>query len=231
VQYDDERIRQAVIQTQVLRLPHQTLATFGTTVVNYYMLTKPVYSDIVKGEETVIREGKVSSERPRVVTPYYLTRLEGFGDSAKRYLEMVIKQYGLHVPGLYYNYKNEHKNLLIVSDRLEIVAGRLSDKIDKDKDNLAAIIKGVDDLWDVSLLKFISEMTQNSLGSNVAEMNSMGLLGIDAAGVPTEARFRIEMMFHEVARGEREPHELKEELDKWNVFPQYEDRFLSMFRR
>jgi len=231
VQYDDEKIRQAVSQTQVLRLPKQTLATFGTTVINYYMLTEPVYSEMVKGEETVIREGKVSSERPRVVTPYYLTRLEGFGDSAKRYLEMVIKQYGLHVPGLYYNYKNEHKDLLIVSDRLEVVAGRLSDKIDKDKYNLAAIIKGVDELWDVSLLKFISEMTQSSLSSNVAEMNSMGLLGIDAAGVPTEARFRIEGMFGEVTRGEREPHELKEELDKWNVFPQYEDRFLSMFRR
>lgn len=231
MQFDDERIRQAVSRTQILRLPRQTLATFGTTVVNYYMLTEPVYSDIVKGEETVIREGRVSSERPRVVTPYYLTRLEGFGDSAKRYLEMVIKQYGLHVPGLYYNYKNEHKDLVIVSDRLEIVAGRLSDKIDKDKDNLAAIIKGVDELWDVSLLKFISEMTQNSLQNNVNEMNSMGLLNIDTAGVPSEARFRIELMFIEVARGEREPHELKEELDKWDIFPQYEDRFLSMFRR
>ena len=231
MQYDDERIKQAVSQTQVLRLPRQTLATFGTTVVNYYMLTEPVYSDLVKGEETVIREGKVSSERPRVVTPYYLTRLEGFGDSAKRYLEMIIKQYGLHVPGLYYNYKNEHKDLVIVSDRLEVVAGRLSDKIDKDKDNLAAIIKGVDELWDVSLLKFISEMTQNSLQNNVNEMNSMGLLNIDAAGVPSEARFRIELMFIEVARGERESHELKEELDKWDIFPQYEDRFLNMFRR
>jgi hypothetical protein len=62
-------------------------------------------------------------------------------------------------------------------------------------------------------------------------MNSMGLLGVDAAGVPQEARYRIEMMFMDVARGDREPHELKDELDKWDIFPQYEDRFLSMFRR
>ena len=144
---------------------------------------------------------------------------------------MVIQQYGLHMPGLYYNYKNEQKDLLIVSDKMEIVIGRLNEKIDKDKDNLAAIIKGVDELWDVSLLKFISEVTQGSLRSNVAEMNSMGLLGVDTAGVPTEARYRIEMMFMDVARGDREPHELKDELDKWGVFSQYEDRFLSMFRR
>jgi len=49
--------------------------------------------------------------------------------------------------------------------------------------------------------------------------------------VPTEARYRIEMMFIDVARGDREPHELKDELDKWGIFPQYEDRFLSMFRK
>lgn len=231
MQTDDGRIRDAVNQTQVLRLPKQTLATFGTTVINYYLLTEPIYSEMVKGEETVIREGRVSSERPRVVTPYYLTKLEGFGESAKRYLDMIIQQYGLHMPGLYYNYKNEHKDLLIVSDSIDVVIGRLNEKIDKDKDNLAAIIKGVDELWDVSLLKFISEMTQGSLRSNVEEMNSVGLLGIDAAGVPQEARYRIEMMFIDVARGDREPHELKEELDRWGVYPQYEDRFLGMFRR
>lgn len=228
---DDEKIRDAVVQTQVLRLPRQTLATFGTTVINYYLLTEPIYSEIAKGDETVIREGRVSSERPRVVTPYYLTKLEGFGESARRYLDIVIQQYGLHMPGLYYNYKNEARDLLIVSDRIEVVVGRLNEKIDKDKDNLAAIIKGVDDLWDVSLLKFISEMTQGSLKSNVAEMNSMGLLGVDSAGVPQEARYRIEMMFMDVARGDREPHDLKEELDRWGVYPQYEDRFLAMFRR
>ena len=228
---DDEKIRDAVVQTQVLRLPRQTLATFGTTVINYYLLTEPIYSEMVKGEETVIREGRVSSERPRVVTPYYLTKLEGFGESARRYLDIVIQQYGLHMPGLYYNYRNEARDLLIVSDRIEVVVGRLNEKIDKDKDNLAAIIKGVDDLWDVSLLKFISEMTQGSLKSNVAEMNSMGLLGVDSAGVPQEARYRIEMMFMDVARGDREPHELKEELDRWGVYPQYEDRFLAMFRK
>lgn len=230
VMADDERIKQAVIRTQVLRLPRQTIATFGTTVVNYYLLSEPVYSELVKEEETVVREGTVSSERPRVVTPYYLINLEGFGDNARRYLDMIASQYGMHTPGLFYNYKNEQKNMNIVSDRLEVVAARLSDQIDKEKDSLAAIIRGIDELWDVSLLKFISELTQGSLQSNMAEMNGMGLLGIDAAGVPTEARYRIEAMFNEVALGERESHELKEELDRWGVYPQYEDRFLDMFR-
>lgn len=228
---EDQRIRYAVQHTEVLRLPSQSLATFGTTNVNYYLLTKPVYADLVKEEETVIREGKVSAERPRIVTPAYLTRLEGFGENASRYLEMVIKRYGPHAPGLLYSYKNEPKALTIVSDRLDVVAGRLNERIDKEGDRLAAIIKGVDELWDVSLLKFISELTEASLRSNLAELGRRGLLDVDHAGIPREARYRIEALFQEVARGERDPLELKKELDRWGLFPEYEDRFLNLFRK
>jgi len=227
----DERIRFAVQQTEVLRLPSQSLATFGTTNVNYYLLTQPAYADLVNEEETVVREGKVSAERPRIVTPAYLTRLEGFGENARRYLEMVIREHGPHALALLYSYKNESKALSIVSDRLEVVAGRLSDKIDKESDKFAAIIKGVDELWDVSLLKFINELTEISLRSNLAELAGRGLLDIDRAGIPRDARYRIESLFQKVARGEADPSELKRELDRWDLFSEYEDRFLNLFRR
>ncbi|MDY6907099.1 MAG: hypothetical protein SV910_02530 [Chloroflexota bacterium] len=227
----DERIRHAVEQTEVLRFPRQHLATFGTTNINYYLLTMPVYAETVNADETVVREGKVSAERPRIVTPYYLTRLEGFGENAQRYLEMVIGAYGPHVPGLLYSYRNEQRELSIVSDRLDVVAGRLGDMIDKSGDSLAAVIQGVDELWDVSLLKFISELTEGSLQSNIAEFNRSGLLDIDHAGVPREARYRVEWLFQQVAKGECEPSELKRELDRWGLFPEYEDRFFKLFRR
>lgn len=231
MQIEDERIRYAVSQTEVLRLPRQSLATFGTTNVNYYLLTEPVYSELANNEETVIREGKVSSERPRIVTPYYLTRVEGFGENARRYLDMVISEYGPHAPGILYSYKNEPGELTIVSDGLDVVAGRLNEKIDKEGDRLAAIIKGIDELWDVSLLKFISELTEGSLKSNLAELGRRGLLDVDQAGIPIDARYRIESLLQKVARGEYDPSELKKELDRWDVFPQYEDRFLDLFRK
>ena len=227
----DEKIRYAVQQTEVLRLPSQSLATFGTTNVNYYLLTKPVYADLVNEEETVLREGKVSAERPRIVTPSYLTKLEGFGENARRYLELVIREHGPHALGLLYSYKNESKAFTIVSDRLEVVAGRLSDKIDNEGDRFAAIIKGVDELWDVSLLKFINELTESSLRSNIAELAGRGLLDIDHAGIPRDARYRIESLFQKVARGEADPSELKRELDRWDLFSEYEDRFFNLFRR
>ena len=231
MEIEDERIVYAVQHTEVLRLPSHSLATFGTTNVNYYLLTIPVYAELVNEGETVVREGKVSAERPRVVTPSYLTRLEGFGENAGRYLEMITREHGANMPGLLYSYKNEPKGFTIVSDSLDAVAARLSERLDKEGDKLAAIIEGVDDLWDVSLLKFISELTESSLKDNLADLGRRGLLGTDLAGVPRDARYRIESLFQEVARGELDPSELKRELDRWSVFPEYEDRFFDLFRK
>jgi len=154
---DDKRIRQAVRRTEILRAPKQSLATFGTTNIYYYLVTEPAYSELVKNvTETVVREGRVIAERPRIVTPYYLSRLEGFSSEAKRYFEMLIKTHGANVPGLLYTYKNEPKELNIVSDNLLSVVDKLNAEIDKRGDPLTSIIKGEDELWDVSLMEFIS---------------------------------------------------------------------------
>ena len=143
----------------------------------------------------------------------------------------MVERFGPRAPGLLYSYKNELKGLTILSDRLDIVAGRLSEKIDREGDRLAAIIKGVDELWDVSLLKFITELTEGSLRSNLAELGRMGLLDMDSSGIPRDARYRIEDLFKQVMRGECDPAKLKRELDRWDLFPEYEDRFLNLFRR
>jgi len=229
---EDERIREAIRHTEILRPPKKTLATFGTTNIYYYLVTEPAYSELVEDvTETVVREGRVIAERPRIVTPYYLSRLEGFSQDARRYLDMLIKEYGGNAPGLFYTYKNEPLKLNIVSDNLLSVVSKINAEIDKRGDPLGSIIKGEDELWDVSIMKFIYEMTRSSLRDNLFQMGGRGLLDIDAGGVPADARMRIEELFRQVARGEREPKELKEELDRWDVFEEYEDRFFRLFRR
>lgn len=231
MQPGDEEIRKAVSQTEVLRYPEQSLATFGITIVDYYLLSTPVYEEEKKNEETVIREGKVSAERPRIVTPYFLSRLDGFSDNAKRYLDFIIRHYGSHTPGLLYSYKNETRDLSIVSDNLESVAMRIKEDLDKRGDKLSAVVKGVDHLWDISLIKFISDLTENSLKSNLTELDKRGLLNVDKAGIPAEARLRIDELFQKVSRGECDPSDLKKELDRWDLFAEYEDRFLNLFRK
>ncbi len=228
---DDDRIRYAVSHTEILRPPKQSLATFGTTNIYYYLVTEPAYSELVKNAtETVIREGRVIAERPRIVTPYYLSRLEGFSSDARRYFDMLLKTLGPNTPGLFYTYKNEPKQLNIVSDNLLSVVNKLNAEIDKRGDPLTSIIRGEDELWDVSLMKFIYEMTRSSLRDNLFQMGSRGLLDIDASGIPVDARVRIEELFRKVLIGESEPRQLKEELDRWSLFEEYEDRFFALFK-
>ena len=229
---DDEKIREAVKHTEILRAPKQSLSTFGTTNIYYYLVTEPVYSELVKDvAETVIREGRVIAEKPRIVTPYYLSRLEGFSSEARRYFDELIKTHGSNTPGLFYTYKNEPKELNIVSDNLLSVVDKLNAEINKRGDPLTSIIKGEDEFWDVSLMKFIYEMTRSSLRNNLQQMGSRGLLDIDAGGIPADARMRIDELFIKVSGGEGEPHELKAELDRWNLFEEYEDRFLAIFKK
>lgn len=229
---NDERIRDAVERTEVLRAPRQALFTFGRTSIYYYLITEPAYADLIGGSiETVIREGRVLAEKPKIVTPHYLSGLEGFSTDARKYFDAIIESYGPHIPGLLYTYRNEPKELNIVSNDWKAVVDKLNAEIDRRGDPLAAIIKGSDELWDVSLVKFIFEMTQRSVGTNLGEMGSRGLLRMDTKGVPADARLRIEALFTQVSRGEIAPAVLKEELDRWDLYEEYEDRFLAIFRK
>jgi len=229
---ENERLEYAIQETQVLRPPRQALATFGITCICYYLLTVPSYAELVGGgEETVVREGQVIAERPRVVTPYYLLNLEGFSPHARKYLEKAAREEGPSSPALFYRYRNEARGLTIVSEPLAQLAAKLTEKLERERTNLASVIKGVDEMWDVSLLKFIHELTVRSLPSNIMELGRRGLLDIDRAGVPADARQCIEHLFRQVQQGKAEPRELKVEIDSWGLWPEYEDRFLALFRR
>ncbi len=229
---NDEHIREAVEHTEVILPPKQNLYTFGITNIHYFLVTEPIYTELTKEtSETVVREGKVVAERPRIVTPYYLSSLEGFSTGARQYFDYLIRTYGRHSPGLFYSYKNEPKEMNIVSNNLLAVIDKLKAEINQRGDPLTALIKGIDELWDVALIKFAFEMTSRSLGDNVNQMGSRGLFETDNSGIPAEVRHRIDSIFNKVKKGELDPRELKAELDRWGLFEEYEDRFLSLFRK
>jgi hypothetical protein len=228
---DEDKIRYAVEHSMVLKGPKRSLAAFGATNIHYFLLTEPVYQEPGTSQgETVIREGKVVAERPKIVTPTYLLNLEGFSAEARQYFEMVRREAGPHAPGLLYTYKNEPANLTIVSENLLSVAGRLTEMIDKEDRRLTAILKGVDELWDISVLKFIVDLMKSSMPRHVEEMGRRGFFEVDGRGLPGGARQRIEELFAMVKEGRLEPRHLKDELDRWGIFDEYEDRFFALFR-
>ncbi|HEX79155.1 MAG TPA: hypothetical protein G4O19_03255, partial [Dehalococcoidia bacterium] len=198
----------------------------------YYMVTEPIYSDIEpEVSETVVRRGRVIAQKPRIVTPYYLSQVEGFSLDARRYFEMLSQEQGANMPGLIYTYRNEPGELEIVADNMNSVVEKIQADIDKSGDPLVTIIKGLDELWDVSLMKFIFEITRSSFRDNLMRLKSQGMLDMDSSGVPLEARLRIEELFKKLKNGEIEPRELKEELWRWGLFEEYQDRFFSIFRK
>ena len=140
-----------------------------------------------------------------------------------------MMMHGPNAPGLFYTYKNEPKGLNIVSDRWQVVVEKLNDEIDKKNDPLATIIKGQDDLWDVSLLKFIYEITSRSVQSNMAQLGSRGLLGMSPGGIPVGAA-RPSRKCSQAYRGEIKAYELEQELNHWGVFEEYQDRFFALVK-
>lgn len=227
----DEGVEYAISHTQVVRAPRQKLATFGVTSIVYYLVTEPAYADAgPSSRDTVVRDGRVIAEKPKLVTPSYLTRLEGFSDNARHYIDKLAREQP-HAQGLLYSYRNQPDKLSIVSGPPEAVIHKLNEEMEQRDDPLTAIIRGVDELWDVSLLKFISELTEQSLTSNLEELHHRGLLGVDSSGVTAHARHSIEELFNQVRRDRSKAGELKMELDRWGLFSEYEDRFYDLFRR
>jgi hypothetical protein len=49
--------------------------------------------------------------------------------------------------------------------------------------------------------------------------------------LPASVKEKIEKMFCDAMADLKKAHELKAELDKWNVYKEYEDRFLDLFRK
>jgi hypothetical protein len=220
----DEKIQYAVEHTEVLRAPVQSLATFGTTNIYYYLVTG------LAEWVNVVREGRVIAARPKIVTPSYLINLEGFSSQARKFIEIMAERFP-HEPGIFYTYRNEPGEMNIVSEPVDAVIAKINQLIDNRRDPLTAIIKGVEDLWDVSLLKFTYELTTSSVQANVAEMEQRGLLRVDSAGVPRDARNHIEELFEMTKRQPSLAPELLAELNKWGLFHEYQDRFLSLFKK
>jgi len=220
----DDKIKYALEHTELIRAPRQELDTFGSSVIDYYVVTELV------GNLSVVRDGKVIAERPKIVTPAYLVNVEGFSEQAKRYIAMMARERP-YESGIFYRYKNEPKGMNVVSEPIKQVINKLSSQIEEQHNPLSTIIRGVEELWDVSLLMFIYGLTNKSARTNMAEFNRRGFLDIDTSGVPEGARDYIEELFEQASRNLSRAPELVIELNRWGLFPEYQDRFFALFRR
>ncbi|HEV7868177.1 MAG TPA: hypothetical protein VGO90_10875, partial [Chthoniobacteraceae bacterium] len=64
----------------------------------------------------------------------------------------------------------------VLHSPVEEVVARLREGIDRSEDPLSAIIEGVDEGWEICLLKFAADLIQSSIGENLGDFRHRGLL-------------------------------------------------------
>ncbi len=170
--FDD--IAYAMEHTVVVHEPDRLIDTFGTTNFQFHLLTEPMDSvGVVR-----VREGRMEAERPKILRPegYDDLLFEGFGEQAKTFAEwfrqhgnIAFFQYGFHFAKRGFTEELVHSPIEEVRDR---IAGEIRSSGDPSR----ALICGVDDSWEVSLIKFTMETIARSLRINAFDFKRRGLL-------------------------------------------------------
>lgn len=165
----------ALENTRVLLAPSQRLDTFGTSLFNYFLVTEEM--DAVN--QSRVREGHIHAERPQIITPQTMAKLilEGFGDQGERYAEQLSAQGG-RFSFLKYGFRVSKSDIRSydVHESLEDVAGKLKVDLERKNEPLTALLTGVDDGWEVCLLKFMVDMIAASAPGNMGDFRERGML-------------------------------------------------------
>ena len=219
----------AVNNTEILVMPQSSLETFGATNLHYHMV-----SELMDAANQIrIREGTILSSRPQLITPSYYENelLEGFGDQARQYVDwlrnnakdLLILQYGFK---LHKQEINEH----VVTGNLKEIAERVKASVTEANNPMAAVLTGVDDSWDVCLLKLWVDVVRNSAPKNISDLGRSNMLA-DENGMPKAIRADIERMFTDTARNPGQLNDLYTALRRFGLFSEYEDRFFALVRQ
>lgn len=165
----------AIENTHVIVAPERQIATFGSTSFDFYLISELM--DRV--DQVRIRNGKIHAERPQILTPDHYRRLllEGFGEKAERYIDQ-LRERARNIAVLRYGFQFRKTDLSeqTFRDSIDAVINRTRDKIQGDNESVSAVIHGVDDAWEVCLLKFTIDLVERSSGNNLGDFRKRGLI-------------------------------------------------------
>ena len=210
----------AVNNTEVLELPRGRLETFGTTLINYLLVTELMDSV----GQVRIREGRIQAFRPEILTPQSFSEspLEGFHPSPADDFVRWLREHEAELVLLKYGFKIRQETLTesVVHDTVDNVLDRVRADLKSREDPLSALVRGVDEPWEVCLLKLLVEVVRRSAPGNARDLRAD----------PDGSRHEIEQAFRQAAgdRGRLAP--LAQLLTRLGKFKDYEDRFYALVR-
>jgi hypothetical protein len=171
----DDDFQYAMANTQVIVAPERRIETFGNVNFQFYLISELM--DQVN--QVRVRNGYIQADRPEIVTPAHCSRmlLEGFGEHAQEFAAWVERQQeSLAMLKYGFQFRKSGVNESIVHRPIEEVIDQIREQVTAAKEPSSAIIQGVDDAWEVCLLKFTVELVQQSAGGNMGDLRKRGLI-------------------------------------------------------
>ncbi|MCB1085878.1 MAG: hypothetical protein KDM63_02435 [Verrucomicrobiae bacterium] len=165
----------ALETTRVLREPDRRIDTFGATRFEFHLISELMD----RAGEVRVREGRIEADRPKILRPegYEDLIFDGFGEYAETFRQW-FRETGGDLAFLKYGFTFAKTDLSesLVHDSIEAVCDRVLTEVEGRNSPLRAVILGVDDTWEISLLKFTFDMIQSSHRINVFDFKRRGLL-------------------------------------------------------
>ena len=156
----------ALKNTEIIRSRIKPLMTFNTTELRYVFLAE---SSINIGD-TIVRNGNVMVEKPRVILPPSIPQFEGFNFEDDLHINkdtiinfLLVR--GIHFPSL--KYKNQISTIDIHEGSLSKAVKHYSNELARTEDVECGLVIGPEDCWQFSVLIFICSMIQKSSGSDI----------------------------------------------------------------
>jgi len=212
---------------QVVRSPKRRLATFGSSRIDYQVVT-----DVTgMADRSRVRSGVVIADRPQIITPQALRdQFSGFGPDSAKFADTLAAQYGDALRGLEYQFSNEMVGTRIELSPPDRLVDDLARREDHETDFNTAVITGTDRFWELSVMKFIVEETMASFASNVKDLQQHGFFDTDdVKGARRHAEVRSLIRRAKLDRGLVPT--LGAMLKRHNLFEQYQDEFFRLVNR
>ncbi|MFZ4594780.1 MAG: hypothetical protein ACOYOF_11020 [Verrucomicrobiaceae bacterium] len=169
-------IQYALEQTRVLHEPDRRIDTFGSTQFEFQIV-----SELMDTVSTCrVRQGRIEAHKPLLFRPDHNLAgfdFDGFSPEAQAFgawLKDNIQQIAILKYG--FSFRKTDVTEEVVHESIEEVTGKLLATTRADGNPMRAIIQGVDDTWEISLLKFTVDMIAKSQGINVFDFKRRGLL-------------------------------------------------------
>lgn len=213
----------AVNNTELITTPTNRLETFGDTVVNYYLVCQQMDSI----DKVVVREGHLKALKPSIITPQSLGQLDAgdLGEEAEQYAEWLSKNSNdLRILQYGFTLQKQEMKKYVVTDHLDNVLDQVKKDVAALDDPLSAILVGVNDPWQVCLMKLMVELVQGSAQGNIQDLQ------LQAISSQQNLTSTIDQAFLDASRDPEKVNALAETLKQHGLWKQYEDRFFALVK-